>query len=207
MAAHGYDRYPDQRADVTYGLLTGTNASYFTFPSPGSANVTGSAVGGFLPAPHASVRSGFFNQPFSLTLASETPGAEIRYTLDGSAPGPSNTLYTAALTIAGTPQRGAVTLRAAAFKAGELDVLFANHFPKLWEERWPDIVRLFPDYRAAERDYYRRTGIHPIMHLIVIKRSVYEKHPWVARSLYRAFAEAKTKADRKSTRLNSSHRT
>ena len=60
--------------------------------------------------------------------------------------------------------------------------------------RHPDIARLFPDYRAAERDYYRRTGIHPIMHLIVIKRAVHERHPWVARSLYRAFVEAKRRA-------------
>ncbi|MFM1768702.1 MAG: hypothetical protein RJA22_1231 [Verrucomicrobiota bacterium] len=118
--AHGFNRYPEQRADVAYGLVTGTNASHFSLPSPGTANNPTYAVGGFLPTPRASVRSGFFSQPFALTLATETPGAEIRYTLDGSAPGPSNSLYSAALTIAGSPQRGAITLRAAAFKPGLL---------------------------------------------------------------------------------------
>lgn len=55
----------------------------------------------------------------------------------------------------------------------------------------PDIVRLFPDSRAVERNYYQRTGIHPIMHCIAIRRSVYEQNPWIAQSLYDAFYEAK----------------
>ncbi len=55
----------------------------------------------------------------------------------------------------------------------------------------PDIVFLFSDSRAVERDYYRRTGIHPIMHCIAIRRAVYEQNPWIAQSLYDAFCEAK----------------
>lgn len=58
----------------------------------------------------------------------------------------------------------------------------------------PDLVRLFPDVRATEREYYQRTGIHPIMHLLVIQRAVYEQNPWIARPLYKAFVEAKTQA-------------
>ena len=50
--------------------------------------------------------------------------------------------------------------------------------------RNPDIVRLYPDYRAAEMDYYRRTKIFPIMHRVVIRRDVHEQHPFVATSLY-----------------------
>ncbi len=53
------------------------------------------------------------------------------------------------------------------------------------------MVRLFPDYRAREKDYYRRTKIFPIMHLIVIRNDVYERHPFVAKSLYDAFSAAK----------------
>lgn len=57
-----------------------------------------------------------------------------------------------------------------------------------------DVQRLFPDYRAVEKDYYRRTGISPIMHLVVIRRDIYEAHAFVAGSLYRAFCESKARA-------------
>ena len=53
------------------------------------------------------------------------------------------------------------------------------------------MVRLIPDYRAREQDYYRRTKIFPIMHLVVIRNDIYEKHPFVATSLYNAFNAAK----------------
>lgn len=119
-AVSAFPAYPEQRSDVSYGLASGTNESHFSVLTPGIANNLGSAVSGFAQPPHASVNSGFFDRAFNLALASATAGAEIRYTLDGSAPGASNALYTGALSIAGTPQRGAVTVRAAAFKAGLL---------------------------------------------------------------------------------------
>ena len=77
------------------------------------------------------------------------------------------------------------------FKAGEIDVLFSNHFPVLWEQGWPGIARLFPDYKAIEQDYFRRTTIFPIMHVVVIRDDVHREHPWAAKSLYRAFCEAR----------------
>jgi 4,5-dihydroxyphthalate decarboxylase len=55
----------------------------------------------------------------------------------------------------------------------------------------PDIRRLFPDYEQLEKEYYRRTRIYPIMHLVAIRRDVYEQHPFVATSLYDAMCEAK----------------
>ena len=55
----------------------------------------------------------------------------------------------------------------------------------------PDITRLFPNYVEMERDYYKRTGIYPIMHLVAIKKDIYERYPFVATSLYDAFIESK----------------
>jgi 4,5-dihydroxyphthalate decarboxylase len=58
----------------------------------------------------------------------------------------------------------------------------------------PDIARMFANYREVEKDYYRRTRIFPIMHLIVIRRDLHEAHPFVAQSLYDALCEAKDRA-------------
>ena len=58
----------------------------------------------------------------------------------------------------------------------------------------PDIARMFANYREVEKDYYRRTAIFPIMHLIVIRRDVHEAHTFVAQSLYDALCEAKDRA-------------
>jgi len=55
----------------------------------------------------------------------------------------------------------------------------------------PDVTRLFPNYVEMERDYYKRTGIYPIMHLVAIKKDIYERYPFVATSLYDAFIESK----------------
>jgi 4,5-dihydroxyphthalate decarboxylase len=74
--------------------------------------------------------------------------------------------------------------------AGEISATIAPGLPKS-ANRDPNVVRLFPDYLAREKDYYRRTRIFPIMHLVVIRRDIYERHPFVATSLYRAFCTAK----------------
>src|SRR5207249_4191990 len=77
------------------------------------------------------------------------------------------------------------------FEAGELDVLMSLYIPTLFEQASPRIARLFPDYKQVEQDYYRRTGIFPIMHTVVVRADVCREHPWVASSIYRAFCEAR----------------
>ena len=55
----------------------------------------------------------------------------------------------------------------------------------------PDVVRLFPNYREIEKDLWRTKKVFPIMHLVAIRREVYEKNPEIAKSLYDAFVKAK----------------
>jgi 4,5-dihydroxyphthalate decarboxylase len=50
---------------------------------------------------------------------------------------------------------------------------------------------MFPNYVELEKEYYRRTRIYPIMHLVAIRKQVYERYPFVATSLYKAFCESK----------------
>ncbi|MEA3028623.1 MAG: 4,5-dihydroxyphthalate decarboxylase [Alphaproteobacteria bacterium] len=71
--------------------------------------------------------------------------------------------------------------------AGEIDALTGTQHPT----PHPDIAPLFPDAHAVEREFYRQTRIFPIMHLVVIRRDVHEKNPWLAQNLYEAFVESK----------------
>lgn len=76
--------------------------------------------------------------------------------------------------------------------AGELDAVIAARTPASFDG--VGVRRLFPDFRTVEADYFRRTGIFPIMHTVAIRREVLDRHPWVARSLYDAFCAAKDRA-------------
>jgi len=77
------------------------------------------------------------------------------------------------------------------FEAGELDALLSLYIPNLFLNGSPRIARLFPNFKAVEQDYYRRTKIFPIMHTVVVREDVHKAHPWVALSIYRAFCAAK----------------
>jgi 4,5-dihydroxyphthalate decarboxylase len=77
---------------------------------------------------------------------------------------------------------------------GELDALVTARAPSTFHREPDKVKRLFPNYVEVEKEYYRRTKIFPTMHTVVIRRDVYEKNPWVAQSLYKAFTEAKARA-------------
>jgi 4,5-dihydroxyphthalate decarboxylase len=73
-------------------------------------------------------------------------------------------------------------------ETGEIDALYTARTPSTFRGGSGKVRRLFSDYQAVERDYYRKTKLFPIMHTLVIRRDMYQKHPWVAQSLYKAFA-------------------
>lgn len=76
-------------------------------------------------------------------------------------------------------------------RAGDLDAVFSAHPPASFERGDPGIIRLFPDYEPVEREYVTRTGIFPIMHVVVIRSDVLDRDPWIARNLFTAFEAAK----------------
>jgi len=79
----------------------------------------------------------------------------------------------------------------AMLESGDLDAVLSPREPPCFERRAPNIDRLFPDYEPVERAFFRRTGIFPIMHLVGIRRSLVERHPWLPVSVYKAFVRAK----------------
>jgi ABC-type nitrate/sulfonate/bicarbonate transport system substrate-binding protein len=78
--------------------------------------------------------------------------------------------------------------------AGDIDALYTPRVPSPFTSGDPRVRRLFPDVVAAEKAYFGATQIFPIMHVVVIRRDVYDAHPWVAQSLYKAFLAAKALA-------------
>lgn len=94
-----------------------------------------------------------------------------------------------------------VTVRAEAERSlnqllldGELDAVIVPHPPRAYEDRSGRVVQLFSDVVSVEEEYYRRTGVFPIMHLLVLSKKVYEKYPWAAANLVTAFTEAKNRS-------------
>lgn len=78
--------------------------------------------------------------------------------------------------------------------SGEIDAVMSAHPPEAFDRGDTRIVRLFPDYRPLEEAYYRKTRIFPIMHVVAIRRDVYDRNPWIAANLFKAFEEAKNRS-------------
>jgi 4,5-dihydroxyphthalate decarboxylase len=79
---------------------------------------------------------------------------------------------------------------AAMLRDGDIDAFYTARMPSTYRTGGGKVKRLFESYMEVEQAYYRKTKIFPIMHTVAIRRSVYEKHPWIAMSLTKAFAQA-----------------
>ena len=75
-------------------------------------------------------------------------------------------------------------------ETGEIDALYTARAPSSFFNGSGKVRRLFEDYQTVEREYYRKTRIFPPMHIIAIRRDVYERNRWVAQSLLKAFVAA-----------------
>jgi hypothetical protein len=78
--------------------------------------------------------------------------------------------------------------------AGEIDALISANVPKCMLDGSPKVARLFAAHKSVEREYYKCTGIFPIMHTVVIRKDLLAKHPELAKTVYDGFCGAKTAA-------------
>ena len=79
----------------------------------------------------------------------------------------------------------------ALLEAGEIDGFIAPRPPTLVEKGHPHIGWLFPDPVAVAKDYYKRTGFFPIMHVVGVRRELAERHPWLPGAVLKAFEQSK----------------
>ena len=78
--------------------------------------------------------------------------------------------------------------------AGEIDCAIIARPPTCFLEGHPDVVRLFPDFLDMEQEYFERTKVWPIMHIIAMQKRILKANPWVARNLLNAFQESKRRS-------------
>lgn len=78
--------------------------------------------------------------------------------------------------------------------AGEIDAFVGPRWPRAFNEGDPRVGRLFPDTVAVAEDYYRRTKLFPVMHLLGLRRSLADEHPWLPGALLKAFNASKAMA-------------
>jgi 4,5-dihydroxyphthalate decarboxylase len=74
---------------------------------------------------------------------------------------------------------------------GEIDAVISARAPDAFLDGKHGVKRLIPDFREQEQAYFRKTGIFPIMHLVVMRRDAFEANRWIARNLMDAFQKAK----------------
>jgi 4,5-dihydroxyphthalate decarboxylase len=75
--------------------------------------------------------------------------------------------------------------------AGEIDAVLAPKPPRAFLDGNPDILRVIPDFEAAEIAYHRRTGFFPIMHLLAVRKTIVESNPALPRALFEASVAAR----------------
>jgi hypothetical protein len=134
--------YPAQAADVSYGIDSNNKILFFSNPSPGKANGVGDVP--IAQGVTTNVNRGFYTASFSVTLATTQPNAQIRYTLDGSAPTTTSTAFVSPIAVTTT-----TVLRAAAFASGFLPsptATFSYIFPAHVIQQ-PETIVGFPNGR------------------------------------------------------------
>jgi 4,5-dihydroxyphthalate decarboxylase len=80
---------------------------------------------------------------------------------------------------------------------GDLPAMISPTIPRPLAQGDKRVARLFPNYKEIEIDYFRATGIFPIMHVTTIKQEIVDKYPWVTTNLVKAFEQAKLAAYRR----------
>jgi 4,5-dihydroxyphthalate decarboxylase len=78
--------------------------------------------------------------------------------------------------------------------SGEIDCAIIARPPTCFLQGHPDIVRLYPNFVEMEQEYFEKTKVWPIMHIIALKRALLDDNPWIARNLYNAFLESKNRS-------------
>ncbi len=78
-------------------------------------------------------------------------------------------------------------------EGGEIDALISADIPRCVIEESPRVGRLFDEYETRERDYYRRTGVFPIMHTVVVNRELAVEQPELVRSVFRVLPPPRTR--------------
>jgi len=74
---------------------------------------------------------------------------------------------------------------------GEIDALITAVQPNCYAEKARHVGRLFENYRAVEEAYYKKTGMFPIMHMMAVRKSLAEEHPWLAGNVFKACLQAR----------------
>ncbi len=76
--------------------------------------------------------------------------------------------------------------------SGKVDAVLSAKEPQAYIDGHPLVTRLFPVYKKVEREYFRKTGIFPIMHVVAIRQDVAKQHPWLPAAIFQAYSMAKT---------------
>ena len=79
-------------------------------------------------------------------------------------------------------------------RSGEIDAAISAREPDAFVKRDPHVARMFPKFREEEAVGYQATGVFPIMHVVVLRRDIYDAYPWIAMNLFKAFEQAKDRS-------------